>query len=217
MKKNGFLLRTMMTGLAIGLFFGACAGGPAKTEQQSANTGQQSRTTTIIWTPDVLLEQGIDAFNNGDYDLAIERYTEAIRMAGEFGDNNYAVAYVNRGNAYAMKDDYNRAIAEYTEAIKLDPYYYLAYFNRGIAYRDLEDIRRAIDDFTQTIKLEPTFVYAYISRAEMYYTYVISSAEEDLDQAIEDLETALRIDPNHPLAPRARWNLEIIRNEREQL
>jgi len=213
MKKNGFLLRTVIALLAIGLFFGACAGGPA-------NTGQQSRTTAVIWTPGVLLEQGIAAFDNGNYDLAIEKYTEAIRMAGEFGDHNYAVGYVNRGNAYMMKKDYNRAIAEFSEAIKLDPYYYLAYFNRGVLYheleRELEDIKRAIDDYTKTIELEPTFVNAYYQRGLAYGDYIITSEKEDTARAIEDFEAVLRINPNHPLAARARRALEVLRSEQGQ-
>ena len=44
--------------------------------------------------------------------------TEAIRL-----DPNNASAYNNRGFAYGSKGDYDRAIADYTEAIRLDPKY----------------------------------------------------------------------------------------------
>ena len=44
-------------------------------------------------------------------------------------------AYINRGHAYINKGDYDRAIADYTEAIRLDPKYAIAYGNRGKAYR----------------------------------------------------------------------------------
>jgi tetratricopeptide (TPR) repeat protein len=42
-----------------------------------------------------------------------------------------AIAGVNRGNAYYRKRDYDRAIADYTKAIELDPNYANAYTNRG--------------------------------------------------------------------------------------
>ena len=36
-----------------------------------------------------------------------------------------------RGNAYGRKGDHDRAIADYNEAIRLDPKYALSFCNRG--------------------------------------------------------------------------------------
>src|SRR5262252_658983 len=44
-------------------------------------------------------------------------------------------ALVSRGLDYYNKNDPDRAIAEYTEAIRLDPKYVDAFHNRGNAYR----------------------------------------------------------------------------------
>ena len=44
------------------------------------------------------------------------------------------VAYVNRARSYSDKKDYDRAIADYSEAIKLDPRLATAYNLRGLAY-----------------------------------------------------------------------------------
>ena len=41
------------------------------------------------------------------------------------------IFYCNRGYAYGKKGDYNRAIADYTQAIELNPNYVEAYNNRG--------------------------------------------------------------------------------------
>jgi tetratricopeptide (TPR) repeat protein len=48
---------------------------------------------------------------------------------------NNAVAYYNRGTAYwAKAGEVERAIADFTKAIELDPQYILAYTKLGNAY-----------------------------------------------------------------------------------
>lgn len=42
-------------------------------------------------------------------------------------------AFTNRGSGYANKGDYDRAIQDYDQAIKLDPKNAYALLNRGIA------------------------------------------------------------------------------------
>jgi hypothetical protein len=65
----------------------------------------------------------------------------------------YAISYVNRGLAYRDKGDTDRAIANYTEAIRLDPKYANAYVNRGLVYEKLADVARARADFNATLGL----------------------------------------------------------------
>ncbi|WP_375469892.1 tetratricopeptide repeat protein, partial [uncultured Nostoc sp.] len=65
----------------------------------------------------------------------------------------YTNAYNNRGNSYDNKKDYDRAIADYNLAIKLDPNYTFAYYNRGNSYDNKKDYDRAIADYNLAIKL----------------------------------------------------------------
>ncbi|MDR2491690.1 MAG: zinc-ribbon domain-containing protein, partial [Spirochaetaceae bacterium] len=67
-------------------------------------------------------------------------------------------AHIARAKEYAKKRDYDKAIAEYTKAIELDPDNVAAYVRRGEAYycRDDDgDDNRAIADYTRAIKLDP--------------------------------------------------------------
>ena len=58
----------------------------------------------------------------------------------------------NRGIAYADLGQYQRAIEDYNEAIRLKPDYAMAYSNRGIAYSKLGQYQRAIEDYNKAIR-----------------------------------------------------------------
>ena len=73
--------------------------------------------------------RGVAYANKGDYELAVEAFTNAIAL-----NPNLAMAYSNRGGAYRDKGDYDRAIEDCNTAIELDPDLAMAYGNRGGAY-----------------------------------------------------------------------------------
>ena len=79
-----------------------------------------------------------------------------------------AIAHNNRGNAYSVKGDYDRAIQDYDVAIRLDPTYPKPFNNRGLAYQKKGDYDRAIKDFDEAIKLDPKYGYAFANRADTY-------------------------------------------------
>lgn len=69
-----------------------------------------------------------------DLDLQIKGCT-ALIQSGRWSVKYVAFAYNRRGNAYQAKSDFNRAIADYIEAIRLDPKYVFARNNPGNEYR----------------------------------------------------------------------------------
>src|SRR5262249_3077434 len=87
-------------------------------------------------------------------ELAIQEHTLAIR-AGHLSGENLANAYRNRGNAYADKNDYERALQDLNEAIRINVNYGDAYNDRGVVYRRKHEYDRAITDFDEAIRLNP--------------------------------------------------------------
>jgi tetratricopeptide (TPR) repeat protein len=51
-------------------------------------------------------------------------------------DPNDGIAYNSRDIAHSGKEDYDMAVSDYNEAIRLDSDYAVAYYNRGVAYRN---------------------------------------------------------------------------------
>lgn len=64
---------------------------------------------------DAILE-GDRASDQGNYDLAIADYNQAIQLG-----SNIATTYNARGIAHQRKGDYEKAIADYSMAVHFDP------------------------------------------------------------------------------------------------
>ena len=77
------------------------------------------------------------------------------------------------------------AIAEYDEAIRLDPQASGHYNNRGLAYYDLNEYRRAIEDYDEAIRLDPSASQTYNNRGLAYHEVrEYRRAIQDYDEAI---------------------------------
>jgi len=97
-----------------------------------------------------------------------------------------AVDAYNRGVVYGKKGDRDKEIAEYTEAIRLQPDFADAYYNRGVAYRGTGATDKAIADYTEAVRLKPDFADAYYNRAVDYgSTGDKAKAEADFAKAKE--------------------------------
>jgi tetratricopeptide (TPR) repeat protein len=119
--------------------------------------------------------------------------TQSIN-SGKWKGRDQAASYTNRGNGYRDKNDLDRAIADFNEAIRLDPNLAMAFLGRGIAFSDKGDNDRAIADFNEVIRLDPNFARAFTVRG------IVFSAKGDLDRAIADLNEAIRLDPEDATA-----------------
>ena len=98
-----------------------------------------------------------------------------------------ADAHYNCGNAYFMQGDFDRAIQDYSETIKLNPHFADAYNNRGNAYSDKGDFDQAIQDYSKAIELKPDLAEAYYNRGVAY------GIKSEFDRAIQDFDKAIKL------------------------
>jgi tetratricopeptide (TPR) repeat protein len=131
-----------------------------------------------------------------------------VIASGGYKDHDLGKLHWTRGLLYWDRKDYDRAIADHSEAIRLDPNYIAAYIGRGVAYRSKGDTDNAMTDFSAAIRLDPKEPVAYDNRC---WTRAIVGRE--LQEALADCNEALRLDPNlsHPLATRGLVDLRLER------
>ncbi|MEH2179983.1 tetratricopeptide repeat protein, partial [Nostoc sp.] len=137
---------------------------------------------------------------NTESDSVLETVAKIQGHLEPFFNSNNAIVCKNRGIACRNQKDYEGAIADFSQALKLDPNYIDAYYNRGFAYFDLKDYDSAIADFNQALKLDPSKATDYYNRglANAYYNRGTTYYElKDHDSAIADFNQALKLDPNY--------------------
>jgi len=114
----------------------------------------------------------------------------AVIDAGSTTPRTLAVAHNNRGNAYVKLGQYDRALQDFDQSIKINPGYVKAFNNRGVAYQKKGDIARAIKDFDSAIKLDAKYAGAFVNRANAY------SKTGEYSRATRDYDEAIRIEPS---------------------
>lgn len=138
-----------------------------------------------------------------ELDKAIADFDKAININGEFSD-----AYLHRGGAFsslssklngwnwrnevpkgAGKQEYERAMADYSRAIKHDPRNAQAYESRAGLWSRAREFDKAIADYTAAIEIDPTNVQYYLSRGGTF------AESGDQDRAINDFTKGLTLRP----------------------
>jgi len=113
-----------------------------------------------------------------------------IQQGGETPQNT-AVAYIRRAIAYNAAGQYQQAIADDDEAIRLTPSSDIAFGNRGATYANMGNFSAAIRDYDSAIALKPSFARAFSNRC-----FARAALGQALDQALADCNQALKLAPD---------------------
>ena len=128
-----------------------------------------------------------------------ETSADTVAKTNELADKTRtrAEALVESGYANLTNGQFDSALADFNEAIRLDPKAASAYSKRGVLYSVTGDKDRAFADFNEAIRLDPEDANAFYNRG-------ISYDKGDYDRAIADFDEAIRLDANYDLAFKAR-------------
>ncbi len=169
-------MRKLATVCLIGLALAPLGALPASAQ----STG---KTSADADTQQALKAQAEHCDDAKRYDCAIKLYSRVIQLAP---DSEVLDA---RGNAFLQTGAYDRALADYMEAIRLDPNYAQAFIDRGAAYYMKGDYKKAVADESEAIRLNTTNSAAFSNRAAAY------SKLKREDLALADDNEAIRRDP----------------------
>ncbi len=110
------------------------------------------------------------------------------------GADDPATARLERGVGHLQRGEYERAAAEFTAALRLDPTLADAYANRGEANRLAGDYEQALADYDNAHLLDPTNARILFNRGMVHW--ILGQVES----AIADYSACLRLDASNALA-----------------
>ncbi|MFI5458071.1 MAG: tetratricopeptide repeat protein [Isosphaerales bacterium] len=109
---------------------------------------------------------------------------------------DYAHVHDCRGIACRKLKQWDKALADHSKAIELDPTFALTWFNRGWAYAGLKQWDKALADHSKAIELDPKLAHAWTHRGVVY------NELGQWDKALADHSRAIELDPKFASA----WN-----------
>ncbi|MBN2184122.1 MAG: tetratricopeptide repeat protein [Candidatus Krumholzibacteriota bacterium] len=135
------------------------------------------------------IKDGIEAYNTGDFPLAITAFTSASKIHPDYADVRFKL-----GLSLLRDARKNEARKELEEAVRINENYTEASFYLGIAYLDEKMFREALPHFEKAVREQPAYadLQCYLG-ATYYYLGEISKARSSLEEA-------LRISPNYSKA-----------------
>lgn len=156
-----------------------------------------------------------DDCNSSNADRNIAGCTRVLEDTTE-SDRVRAIAHVGRGLAWQSKGERDKAMVDFSAAIRLDPDDSLAWSDRGALWRELNDLDRAIADFTEAIRLNalPRSDLPGLGRVNVYANRGLAwQAKGDLDRALADFDEAVARDPRDTDAASFRAQVHLARHE----
>ena len=133
-------------------------------------------------------QSAADLCSRGNVDEIIAACSAAIKQNPK--GPNVSIAYHNRGSAWIDKGEYDKAIADFDEAIRLNPKLAPSYGSRGMAWGMKGNYDKAMADWSEAIRLNPKDATAYRNRGTGW------NHKGDYDKAIADWNESIRLNPN---------------------
>jgi putative GTP pyrophosphokinase len=152
--------------------------------EEGSKKSQPRYSNTSI---DDLLLQALSAHNKNQFPQAIAVYSQILEMKTD--DTIRSLIYKHRGMAFFACSNYEEAIADFSESLKLDPNSYKAAYYEGIVCSVVRRYPQAVDAFNRSLTINPYQQYCLFRRGQAYFHL------EDYPKALGDCEAALSLEP----------------------
>lgn len=120
----------------------------------------------------------------GDNVNAIKDITKCI----ETGDGNNYYPLSRRAHIYQDAGMYDKAIADFTQMIEMEPMVAFGYYSRGWCYEFAGDDQKAMDDYNAGLDIEKNYVSLYMMRGRLH------RKQGNMELAKPDFEKVLELD-----------------------
>lgn len=124
---------------------------------------------------------------------ALKDYSNALANA-KMKQETRAEVLINRGAAEGARNNFQQAIVDLTEGLRIDPNNKNGYFNRSIAYYTVKQYDKALEDYDMYLKLDPFNANVW------YEAGMIRRSMNRNTEAIASLNKAIQINPGIAVA-----------------
>jgi tetratricopeptide (TPR) repeat protein len=128
-------------------------------------------------------------------------------LARRFTPNGRALERNRAGISLHQRGGYVAAIAEFTEALRLNPYLAAAFANRASAYYHLNRLEEALKDADEALCRQPNSLAALTIRA------LILMNRSEHEHALEDLNRAIAAGGKQAILFSARGSVLLVKND----
>jgi tetratricopeptide (TPR) repeat protein len=167
----------------------------------------QAQATKDAKEANKLAREGAEASKDQEWDKAIDLLRKATDLDRKYADELAAV-YQQRGYAAASNQQFQDAVSDYGEAIKLKPDDARIYEQRAAVEMKLNDYDKALADYSEAIKLKPSEVRYYAYRSYIY------EVKGDINNSMADADKVLKLDPKNQEAISRKKRLETLQSMR---
>jgi len=171
---------------SVGVAWLAGLGATKLWSRTAARPGQRRALALVGVTVGMLYAVRI-VIRDGDWKNDIVFYTRTLEMAPQ------PLLYLNLGRVLADQGKIDEAMADYAQALRIDPDFYEAHFNLGHALAGQGRLDDAIAQYSAALSTKPDFAKAHINLGAAL------ARQGKIDEAMAHYSQALRISPGSPV------------------
>ena len=146
-----------------------------------------------------------DHIRQGDYDMALEKFNQAVQA-----DSRNYVHYINRAYVLYHQGNYFQALADYNRALERNPRSRIALNGRGLIYEKIGDRPRALKDLDRAISLGAGYATPYYNRGNIHVR------QGDLPGAVKDFSQGLELAGKDPYGYFSRGTAYLVLDKKNE-